>query len=353
MDQGMEKIQKLFNTIQEKTDEKWEKKYVELDCKMVEGKEQVDNNDGHMDDNYKGLQEQGNKLINVEAKINQDTEEKIQICKVLKEQSKKIVDDIAEKIKIESQKGFVKNYWGIKEESMMKCELYGIKFNHSLRQLEEELLNKVRIIEDKEFDELVRILEVHYQCERDRVRDDGNKYNNRGRYDNYQHKKYNYGGQGRNNNYYSQGPYQGYQFYHYNKNGNDRSSGRNSSINEIIQQPRENVDTMEGVLENLNQTPSPSINIENETETACDNCGVIDFSTKTDTNEDVILVNDNDDDSEVEILDVPCMSRMTRRRRKMALMPRNNAKKCITSKRNPISNDDEPENFQIQRKSNH
>ncbi|KAF5287876.1 hypothetical protein FQA39_LY15652 [Lamprigera yunnana] len=86
MNQSMEKIQKLFNTMQEKIDEKWEKKYVDLDCKMVERKVQVDNNSGHIDGNCKGLRE----LIDVEAKINQDTEEKIQICKALKEQSKDI-----------------------------------------------------------------------------------------------------------------------------------------------------------------------------------------------------------------------------------------------------------------------
>ncbi|KAF5285966.1 hypothetical protein FQA39_LY16477 [Lamprigera yunnana] len=68
----------------------------------------------------------------------------------------------------ESWKEFMKNYWETKEESMMKSELYGTKFNRSLRQLEEELQNKVRIIEVKKFNQLIRILKVHYQCERDR-----------------------------------------------------------------------------------------------------------------------------------------------------------------------------------------
>ncbi|KAF5286849.1 hypothetical protein FQA39_LY00382 [Lamprigera yunnana] len=202
IDQSVEKIKRLFNTMQEKIDEKWEKNYVEFDCKIVERTEQVDNNSGHINDN----------------------------CKDLKEQSKEIVDDIEGKTKIvnkmimnyregeyrnfqEPQKRFMKNYLGIKEESVMKSELYGTKFNRSLRQLEEELLNKVRIIEVKKFDEVVRILEIHYQCGKDGVRNDGNEYYNH--YNKYEQKKYNYSGQGRNNHNYSQIPYQGNQFYHY------------------------------------------------------------------------------------------------------------------------------------------
>ncbi|KAF5271736.1 hypothetical protein FQA39_LY08059 [Lamprigera yunnana] len=193
MNQSLAKIQRLFNTMQEKIDEKWENNYIEFVCKMVEITEQVDNNSGHINNN----------------------------CKDLKEQSKEIVDNVEEKTKIvnkmtmnytegeyrnfqEPEKGFMKNYWGIKEESVMKGELYGTKFNHSLRQLEEELLYKVRIIEVKKFDEMVRILEIHYQCGKDGVRNDGNEYYNH--YKNYEQRKYNYSGQGRNNHNYSQGP---------------------------------------------------------------------------------------------------------------------------------------------------
>ncbi|KAF5285551.1 hypothetical protein FQA39_LY16616 [Lamprigera yunnana] len=145
MNQSMEKIQRLFNTMQEKIDEKWEKNYVEFDCKM---------------------------------------------------------------------------------------------------QLEEELLNKVRITEVKKFDKVVRILEIHYQCGKNGVRNDGNECYNH--YNNYEQRKYNYSGQGRNNHNYSQGPYQGNQFYHYHKNRNSRSCGRNLNRKKIIQQPRKNVDTIEG-----------------------------------------------------------------------------------------------------------
>ncbi|KAF5271737.1 hypothetical protein FQA39_LY08060 [Lamprigera yunnana] len=71
----------------------------------------------------------------------------------------------------ESRKEFIKNYWGTKEESVMKSELYGTKFNHGLRQLEEELHKKVRIIEVKKFDKLVRILELHFQCDDRKTRE--------------------------------------------------------------------------------------------------------------------------------------------------------------------------------------
>ncbi|KAF5301644.1 hypothetical protein FQA39_LY10691 [Lamprigera yunnana] len=102
-----EKLEEPTKSVErKKIDEKWEKNYVEFDCKMVEITEQVDNNSGHINDN----------------------------CKDLKEQSKKIVDDIEEKTKI---------------------------------LLEEELLNISRIIEVKKFDEVVRILEIHYQCGKD------------------------------------------------------------------------------------------------------------------------------------------------------------------------------------------
>ncbi|KAF5276991.1 hypothetical protein FQA39_LY18523 [Lamprigera yunnana] len=140
--------------------------------------------------------------------------------------------------------GFMKNYWGIKEESVMKSELYGTKFNHSLRHLKEELLNKVRIIKVKKFDEVGRILKIRYQCGNDGVRNDGNEYYNH--YNNYEQRKYNYSGQGRNNHNYYQGPYQWNQFYQYHKNRNSRPCGRNLIINKIIQQPRKNVDTIEG-----------------------------------------------------------------------------------------------------------
>ncbi|KAF5281056.1 hypothetical protein FQA39_LY17909 [Lamprigera yunnana] len=148
---------------------------------MVDRKEQVDNNSGHIDDNGKGLKEQRNELIDVKAKINQHREETIQICEDLKERNVEI------------------------------------QF--------EEVHNKVMIIETKKFYELVRILEVHYQCEQDGVRNDGKKYYNN--YNNYEQRKYKHGGQGRNNHNYSRRSYQRNRFYFCNKNRNNRSCGRN------------------------------------------------------------------------------------------------------------------------------
>ncbi|KAF5274376.1 hypothetical protein FQA39_LY07256 [Lamprigera yunnana] len=105
MDQSMKKIQRLFNTMQEKIDEKWEKNYVE--CKMVAITEQVNNNSGHINDNSKDL----------------------------KEQSKKIVDDVEEKTKIVNK-------------MIMKYK----KFSGTLERIYEELLgNKGRISDEKQF----------------------------------------------------------------------------------------------------------------------------------------------------------------------------------------------------------
>ncbi|KAF5284689.1 hypothetical protein FQA39_LY16941 [Lamprigera yunnana] len=124
---------------------------------------QVDNNSGQINGICQRLREQGIKLINVETKINQVKPEMIQVCKDLNEQSKEIVDDVQKKTKIlnkmimnykegeyrifqEPQKGFMKNYWGIKKESVMKSELYGTKFNLSLRASREEYVSNNIIV---------------------------------------------------------------------------------------------------------------------------------------------------------------------------------------------------------------
>ncbi|KAF5294664.1 hypothetical protein FQA39_LY02796 [Lamprigera yunnana] len=243
MDQSMEKIQRQFLTIQERINEKREKKYVKVYSKIEEIQEQADNNSGEINGICERLREQGTKLINVEAKV---------IKKQIRNQYDQAMEDaiIREAMRGETEtwyrtkvgeyrnfrqfwNGFMRNYWKTKEESVIKSELYGTKFSHSLRQLEEELLNKVRITEVKKFDEVVRILETHYQCGKDGVRNDGNEYYNH--YNNYEQRKYNHSSYVRNNHNYSQGPYQGNQFYRYNKNGNNRSCGRNLNINKIIQ----------------------------------------------------------------------------------------------------------------------
>ncbi|KAF5298853.1 hypothetical protein FQA39_LY11665 [Lamprigera yunnana] len=276
---------------------------------------QVDNKSGQINGIFERLRKQGIKLINVEAKINQDEKERIQVCEDLKEQKMEIVNYIEEKIKIgngtghnvitnystiereapkfypsknqypkvyvqelqtylevikkqignqhgqamedavireamkretetwyrtkvgeyrnfkQFRKVLIKNYWGTKEESVMKSELYGTKYSHSLRQLEEELLSKVRSIEVKKFVEVVTILEIDTLS----VWNDGNEYYNH--YNNYEQRKDNYSDHGRNNHNYSLGPYQWNQFYHH-KNRNSRSCGRTVNINKIIQQPK-------------------------------------------------------------------------------------------------------------------
>ncbi|KAF5299681.1 hypothetical protein FQA39_LY11476 [Lamprigera yunnana] len=75
MDQNMEEIQKQLKAIQKAINEKWEKKYLEFDSITVKLKEPVGNNSEQINGICKGLREQGNKLINVEAKISQDREE--------------------------------------------------------------------------------------------------------------------------------------------------------------------------------------------------------------------------------------------------------------------------------------
>ncbi|KAF5292238.1 hypothetical protein FQA39_LY14053 [Lamprigera yunnana] len=304
IDQIMEKIQRQFLTIQERINENWDKRYVEVDTKWKK---------------YKNKQ-----LINVEAKINQHKEERIQVCEDLKEQKREIVNYIEEKIKIGNGTGYnvITNYSKIEREApkfhpskiqhpkvyLQELHTYlevikkqivnkydqtmedaiireAITIFHILAgQFEEEIHNKVMIDETKNFDDLVKILKAHDQCERDRKRLDGSKYYNRRHYNKYQYGKYNHGGQERDNYNYTRGPFHGNQFYHNNnnrnqrfqdnriwnnyingqyenayrsreqtregrndgtfkrfenENENNRLGGRNVNINHIVQQPRE------------------------------------------------------------------------------------------------------------------
>ncbi|KAF5294303.1 hypothetical protein FQA39_LY13447 [Lamprigera yunnana] len=188
--------------------EKWEKKYVEVDSKMEEIQEQVDNNSGEINGIYGRLREQGTKLINVEAKINQHKEERIRVCEDSSQSvCSRVTNLFGDAIIREAMRGatetwyrtkvgeyrnfkqfrkeFMKNYWGTKKESVMKSELYGTKFSHSLMQLEEkldkstvvhilagqfeeEIHNKDMIDETKNFDDLVKILTAHDRCKKDR-----------------------------------------------------------------------------------------------------------------------------------------------------------------------------------------
>ncbi|KAF5289023.1 hypothetical protein FQA39_LY03902 [Lamprigera yunnana] len=120
MDQSMENIQRQFKTIKERINEKWEKKYVEVDCKMVEIQEQVDNNSGQINCICERLREQDTKLINVEAKINQHKEERIQVGEDFKKQKlREIVNYIEENIKIGNSTGHnvITNYSKIERKA--------------------------------------------------------------------------------------------------------------------------------------------------------------------------------------------------------------------------------------------
>ncbi|KAF5306865.1 hypothetical protein FQA39_LY00095 [Lamprigera yunnana] len=107
--------------------------------------------------------------------------------------------------------------WGIKEESVIKSELYGSKFSLSLGihrdeyalnvihlfkqlqeeidertivyilagQLEVEIQNKVMMDETEKFEELLRILKAQDQCEKEIEKDYERKYNQQGQYNNY------------------------------------------------------------------------------------------------------------------------------------------------------------------------
>ncbi|KAF5274618.1 hypothetical protein FQA39_LY07230 [Lamprigera yunnana] len=101
------------------------------------------------------------------------------------------------------RKGFMKNYWGTKEESVMKSKLYGTKFNHSLRVSREEyVLNKIIFFMHLEEEVLNKVQKFDEKWGRDGVRNDGNEYYNQ--YNNYEQRKHNHSGQGRNNHNYSQ-----------------------------------------------------------------------------------------------------------------------------------------------------
>ncbi|KAF5284312.1 hypothetical protein FQA39_LY04605 [Lamprigera yunnana] len=268
-----------FKTIQERINEKWEKKYEEVDCKMVEKQEQVDNNNGQINGICERLREQGTKLINVEAKVNQDKEDRVQVCEDLKEQNREIVNYIEEKIKIGNGIGHnvTINYKKIEKEApkfhssknehrkvfVQELQTYlevikrqiGNQYDQSMeaaeamrgetetryktklleekidertifhilpKKFEEEIHNKVMIDKTKNFDDLVKILKTHDKCEWGRKRVDGNKYYNRSHNNNYQNEQYNQRSHERDNYRYTLGPSQRNQFCHNNNNNRNQ-----------------------------------------------------------------------------------------------------------------------------------
>ncbi|KAF5285888.1 hypothetical protein FQA39_LY04349 [Lamprigera yunnana] len=72
MDQSMEKFQRQIVTIQERINENWDKKYVEVDSKMEEMQEQVDNNSGKINGICEDLKEQKREIVIKKQIGNQD-----------------------------------------------------------------------------------------------------------------------------------------------------------------------------------------------------------------------------------------------------------------------------------------
>ncbi|KAF5274606.1 hypothetical protein FQA39_LY07218 [Lamprigera yunnana] len=127
------------------------------------------NNSGQIIGICKGLREQGNTLINVEEKINQDREGRIRDCKDLKEQNWEIMNYIEEKMKIgnctenymntnnreiekEARSFNVFNLFQLEKEVRPEDNIVYILAG----QFEEEMQNKVMSDETKKFNELVR-----------------------------------------------------------------------------------------------------------------------------------------------------------------------------------------------------
>ncbi|KAF5303955.1 hypothetical protein FQA39_LY01740 [Lamprigera yunnana] len=99
MKQNKEEVQRQLQNFLEEMNENWGKKYIEFDSKIVEVKEQTCNNSRRIDGICKGVAEQKNKLADVEAKINENREEMIQVYEYLKDRNKEIVNYVENKIK--------------------------------------------------------------------------------------------------------------------------------------------------------------------------------------------------------------------------------------------------------------
>ncbi|KAF5297035.1 hypothetical protein FQA39_LY12249 [Lamprigera yunnana] len=184
----------------------------------------------------------------------------------------------------EFRKGFMRNYWGTKEESVMNNELYGSKFSRILGisreeyalnkiylfkqlkedidertivhilagQLEVEIQNKIMMDETKNFDELLRILNAHDQCERGREKDYANERTYYGNQPNHYNSNQRFQNNGRGRDY--QNAAQERPDYRRQVRGegienewNNGSSERSVNVNHIVQQPREQEDRIERV----------------------------------------------------------------------------------------------------------
>ncbi|KAF5280235.1 hypothetical protein FQA39_LY18095 [Lamprigera yunnana] len=266
MDQSMEKIQRQFKTIQKRIHEKREKKDVEEDCKMVEIKEQVDNSSGQINGIFERLREQEN---NVEAKINQDKEERIQVCEDLKEQNRAIVNYIEEKIKIGNGTGHnvITNYRKIEKEAPKfhpskneHPKTYVQELQTYLKVIKKQIRNQYdESMEDAIMKEAIRgETETWYRTEVGEYRNfkqfwNGFTKNYWGRMEESENRRWNdYGNRQRVITYRyreqtREGRYEGIFKRYENENENNGSGGRNVNINHIVQQPKEEEDRIERV----------------------------------------------------------------------------------------------------------
>ncbi|KAF5303611.1 hypothetical protein FQA39_LY09858 [Lamprigera yunnana] len=94
INRNKEEVQRQLQNFLEEINEHWGKKYIEFDSKVVEIKEQACNNSGRINGSCKGVAEQKNKLADVEAKMNQNREERIQAYEYVKDENKEMVNDV-------------------------------------------------------------------------------------------------------------------------------------------------------------------------------------------------------------------------------------------------------------------
>ncbi|KAF5270513.1 hypothetical protein FQA39_LY08391 [Lamprigera yunnana] len=195
---------------------------------MIEIKEQVGSNSGQINGICKRLREQGNKFIDIEAKINQDREEKI--CKDLKEQNREIVNYIEKK----TGNNLIMNYRRIEKEAPK----FHPSNNEHPKAIIHEIQNYLKVVKKQignKYDQVMKNAVI-----REAMREE---------YRNFQEfqKEYMKNYWGTNMQLKEERPYQGIQFYLYNGNGNNRSGERNLNINHFIQQPKEDKDRIEGL----------------------------------------------------------------------------------------------------------
>ncbi|KAF5273485.1 hypothetical protein FQA39_LY07502 [Lamprigera yunnana] len=102
--------------------------------------------------------------------------------KAVHSQGRQIIYNVYQFMKIEKEEGLTTPLSQLREHVaeatvQLEEEVEEKTIVHILTgQFEEKVQNEVKIVDTKKFNELVRILEAHNQCEKYRERDGGNKY---------------------------------------------------------------------------------------------------------------------------------------------------------------------------------